>query len=75
MKDTRRTIVITDLRTQEARDAAAYLSDLGYDVRPVPEGLSLWDEDALKNWTAPFAEGIRAVIHPHRPLSMAASRK
>ena len=68
MKDTRKTIVITDLRTKEARDAAEYLEGLGYDVRPVPEEVLLWDEAALKNWVTSFAEGVRAVIHPAPPF-------
>ena len=68
MEDIRHTIVITDLRTKEAQDACAYLSDLGYDVRPVPEDVCLWDEDALRAWAEPFAADIKGVIHPAPPF-------
>ena len=68
MEDNRRIVIITDLRTKEARDAASYLAGLGYDVRPVPEDIPLWDEEALRNWAQPFAAELRGVIHPAPPF-------
>ena len=68
MEDIRKTVVITDLRTKEARDAGIFLEELGYDVRTVPEEIRLWDEDALRNWAAPFKADIKGVIHPAPPF-------
>ena len=61
-------IIITDLRTQEARDALDYLGGLGYDVEAVPEEICLWDEAALGAFAAARAENLIAVIHPAPPL-------
>ena len=61
-------VVITDLRTQEARDALDYLRDKGYDALAVPEGVCLWDEAALRAFAAAHSDGLIAVIHPAPPL-------
>ena len=64
----RKAVVITDLRTREARDAAAYLTDLGYSVHPVPESIALYDEQALSAFAQPLADTLLGVIHPAPPL-------
>ncbi len=66
--ESRKTVVITDLRTLEARDAAAFLTDQGYDVCPVPEDLHLWDEQSLSAFAAPLADTLLGVIHPAPPF-------
>ena len=66
----RQTIVITDLRTREARDALAYFSDLGWEALSVPEDVPLWDEAALSAFAAAHAARLAAVIHPAPPLIM-----
>ena len=60
-------VIVTDLRTREARDASAYLSELGYEVLPVPESVPLWQEDALRAWAETLSGGIAGVIHPLPP--------
>lgn len=57
------TVVITDLRSKEAKDAAKYLSDR-YNVLTVPEEICLWDEEALRAWAEPFKTEIVGMIHP-----------
>ncbi len=64
----RQTIVITDLRTQEARDALASFGTLGYEALAVPESVPLWDEEALSAFARPLAPTLAAVIHPAPPL-------
>ncbi len=61
-------IILTDLRTQEMRDAADYLADQGYEAVTVPESVCLWDEAALTSWAAQHREGLTGVIHPAPPL-------
>ena len=63
-----KTVVITDLRTQEARDAAAYLAEQGYEVRSVPQDVPLWDEAALSAFALPLRDTLAGVIHPAPPL-------
>ena len=63
-----KTVVITDTRTREAREAAAYLADHGYDVKTVPPGVCLWDEDALSAFALPLRDMLVGVIHPAPPL-------
>ncbi len=60
-------IIITDLRTREAREAQTYLQAAGWDVLSLPEGLDPWDEKALSAW-ADTLEDVYAVIHPAPPL-------
>lgn len=63
-----KTVVITDLRTREAEDAAAFLASEGYDVRTVPDGIPLWDEEALSGFARAAAPSLAGVIHPAPPL-------
>ena len=58
------TIVLTDDRMAEARDARDYLAGLDWRVVTVPRGIRLWDEAALAAWAAPLAQDIAGVIHP-----------
>ena len=61
-------IVITDLRTQEARDALAFLREIGYEVLTIPENISRWDEAALSAYVQDNQENLIAVIHPAPPV-------
>ena len=61
-------VVITDLRSTEAREADAYLRNLGYDVRIVPEDVCLFDEEAVKAFAESVRDGLHAVIHPAPPI-------
>ena len=63
-----KTVIITDLRTREAREAESYLSGLGYSVRSVPPDLPLWDEEALSAFAASLDDSLCGVIHPAPPL-------
>ena len=67
----RKIIVITDMRSREAGDAVPYLQDEGYDVRPVPEEVCLWDEEAVRSWVEPFKSEIAGIIHPAPPVTVA----
>ena len=49
------------------RDAEAFFTAEGYQVIPVPEGIRLWDEDALGAWAGGLGE-LEGVIHPAPPL-------
>ena len=59
---------ITDLRTREMREARDYLQDRGWQVLVSPEGLCLWDEEAVNAFLAPHRDELRGVIHPAPPL-------
>ena len=61
-------VIITDLRTQEARDILAFLNENGYEAVAVPEDVRLWDEAALSAFAETQREGLTAVIHPAPPL-------
>ena len=63
-------VVITDLRFPEAQEVTSYLTELGYDVRPVPQDVCLWDEAALSAFAEPFKEDLVGVIHPAPPKIM-----
>ena len=63
-----KTIIITDLRTREAQDAADFLAAEGYDVRTVPDGVPLWDEKAFTGFARTAASTLAGVIHPAPPL-------
>ncbi len=65
----RQRIIITDLRTREARDALAYFESLDFSAESVPEEICLWDEAALGAFAARRADDLAAVIHPAPPLS------
>ena len=62
------TVIITDLRRAEAREAAAFLTEAGYRVVTVPEAIPLWDEEALTAFAAPYREDLIGVIHPAPPV-------
>ncbi len=61
-------IIITDLRTQEAKDALSYFAAQGWEAVAVPEDMRLWDEAALSAFAAAHEESLAAVIHPAPPL-------
>ena len=61
------TIWITDLRTMEAREARAFFLGQGDRVIDTPEGLPLWDPEAVSGLLAPFREELTGVIHPAPP--------
>ncbi len=63
----KKTVVITDLRSGQARCAAEYLAQQGYDVQTVPQDVCLWDEDALTAFARPLKERLVGVIHPAPP--------
>jgi len=66
----KKTVVITDLRSPQAKCAAAYLAELGYDVQLVPQSVCLWDEEALTAFAKPLADTLHAVIHPAPPMRL-----
>lgn len=66
----KKSVLITDLRTEAARDAKAYLAESGYDVLTVPEGIALWDEEALSSFASGIADNLIGVIHPAPPVTM-----
>ena len=62
------TVIITDTRTREARDAADYLSARGWNVVTVPGDVPLCDEEALTGFAARYAPELCGVIHPAPPM-------
>ena len=60
-------IWITDLRTREMQEAREYLTAQGWKVLVSPEGLCLWDEDAVGAFLALHREALCGVIHPTPP--------
>ena len=60
----KKTVVFTDVRPAEARDARLYLESLGFRTVKVPEEICLWDEDALRSFAEPWAPSLLGVIHP-----------
>ncbi len=60
-------VIITDLRTREARDASDYLSEQGFKVVTVPETVPLWKEEAMRAWAETLPGAITGVIHPLPP--------
>ncbi|MCR5005240.1 MAG: SDR family oxidoreductase [Clostridiales bacterium] len=63
-----KTVIITDLRTRAAQEAAEFLPTQGYAVQIVPENISLWDEAALSAWVETFRDELIGVIHPAPPV-------
>jgi len=61
-------VLITDLRTREAREAFEYLAGLGYEMISVPDGTCLWNETELEAWGETLKQNLYAVIHPAPPL-------
>ena len=64
-----KTILITDLRTRAARDAADDLRTAGYNVVCVPESVCLWQEASLEAFAGPLAPTLYAVLHPAPPIT------
>ncbi len=60
----KQTVIFTDSRMAEAREAQSALKDLGYQVITVPEELCLWDENALRAFAEPYADSLLGVVHP-----------
>ena len=48
----------------EAGDAEAFLSARGYHTVTVPREICLWDEGALRAFSAPYASSLLGVVHP-----------
>jgi NAD(P)-dependent dehydrogenase (short-subunit alcohol dehydrogenase family) len=64
----RKGVLMTDLRTREAKEAFAYLGGLGYEMLSVPDGVCLWNETELEAWGKSLEKNLYAVIHPAPPL-------
>ena len=62
-----KSVWITDLRTREMKDAREYLSAQGWQVLVSPEGLCLWDEEAVQGFVDSCPETLTGVIHPAPP--------
>ena len=60
----RNTVILTDLRMAEARDAADYLKKSGWNIITVPPQVCLWNEEELAAFAAPYAGTLAGVIHP-----------
>ncbi len=69
MKDTDKIVVITDLRTEEAKSAAEYLSGLGYEIVTPPADVHLWKEEEIAAFAAPLKDRLYGVIHPAPPVT------
>ena len=63
----KKTVVITDTRSEEALCAADYLRAQGYDVQFIPEEISLCDEVRLAEYAKSLSLTLHAVIHPAPP--------
>ena len=63
-----KTVVITDLRTCEAQEIAAFLREKGYKTVTPPSSVPLWQEAALKAYSDSLPGPILGVIHPAPPL-------
>ena len=62
-----KSVVITDLRTAEMREAQAYLAEQGYRVLVPPEGCRLWKEEEVRAFAADCPPDLAGVIHPAPP--------
>ena len=60
--------VMTDVRTQIARDLAEYLEDNGMKVLTPPDGCRLWKEEEVRAFAAGLPGPLAGVIHPAPPL-------
>ena len=67
MPENKGLVIVTDLRAQEARDAFDYLRAEGYDVRTVPDHVTLWDEASLSAYAQALDTPICGVLHPAPP--------
>ena len=68
MENKDKIVVITDIRTPEARSAAEYLSGLGYEIATPPDSVRLWKEEEITAFAAPLKEKLFGVIHPAPPI-------
>ena len=60
----KQTVILTDDRMAEAREARDYLEEKGYQVITVPGEIRLWDEEALRAFAAPWAASLVGAVHP-----------
>ena len=63
-----KTIVITDVRSLQARALIPFLSARGYRVQVPPEGCRLWKEDEVRAFAAACPRPLAGVIHPAPPF-------
>lgn len=63
----KKVVIITDLRSPEARSAQEYLAQQGYEVPEIPETVSLCDEEALAAFAETYRHRLCGVIHPAPP--------
>ena len=63
-----KTIVITDVRSLQARALIPFLSARGYRVQVPPEGCHLWKEDEVRAFAAACPRPLAGVIHPAPPF-------
>ena len=68
MDKTDNLVVITDLRTEEAKSAAEYLSGLGYEIITPPADVHLWKEEEITAYANTLRDRLLAVIHPAPPI-------
>ena len=68
MDETKKTVVITDLRSEEAKSAAVYLRENGYEVVTVPEDILLYHEEDLQAFADSVKDSLTGVIHPAPPM-------
>ena len=62
-----KSVVITDLRTAEMREARDYLAAEGWQVLVPPEGIRLWKEEEVRAFADTCPETLEGVIHPAPP--------
>lgn len=62
-----KSVVMTDLRTAEMREAKAYLETEGWQVLVPPEGCRLWKEEEVRAFADSCPEDLEGVIHPAPP--------
>ena len=63
-----KTVVITDVRSLQARALIPFLSGLGYQVQVPPEGCCLWKEDEVRTFADACPRPLAGVIHPAPPF-------
>ncbi len=63
-----KTVVITDMRSPQARALEAHLSGLGYRVATPPEGIRLWKEAEVRAFADACPRPLAGVIHPAPPF-------
>ena len=63
-----KSVVITDLRTAEMREARDYLAAEGWQVLVPPEGIRLWKEEEVRAFADTCPDTLEGVIHPAPPV-------